>query len=107
MNGLVRSIQKRYLFPTVVVVGVVFWLGMCHSHYQSYWNGTIYRVQTVDFNILHHTLPSTLSQLILAGKDAEVQKVLNSTFGIFGLVITDPDGREILFKTSDVYKKET
>ena len=107
MNSLVRSIQKRYLIPTVILVGVIFWLGMCHSHYQSYWNGTIYRVQTVDFNILHHTLPPTLSQLILAGKDDEVQRVLNATFGIFGIVITDPDGHEILFKTSNAYKKET
>ena len=107
MNRLVKSIQKRYLFPTVVLVGLIFWLGMCHSHYQSYWNGTIYRVQTVDFNILHHTLPSTLSQLILAGQDEEVQRVLNASFGIFGIVITDPDGREILFKTSDKYKRES
>lgn len=107
MNRLVRSIQKRFLFPTVLLVGLIFWMGMCHSHYQSYWNGTIYRVQTVDFNLLHHTLPMTLSHLILAGQDEEVQRVLNCTFGIFGIVITDPDGREILFKTSDKYKKET
>lgn len=80
---------------------------MCRSHYESYWNGTIFRVQTVDFNLLHHTLPSTLSQLILAGKDEEVQRVLNATYGIFGIVITDPDGREILYRTNNKYKRES
>lgn len=80
---------------------------MCRWHYDNYWNGTIYRVQTVDFNILHHTLPSTLSQLIIAGRDQELQRVLDSTYGIFGLVITDPAGKEILYRTSNVYKRES
>lgn len=57
--------------------------------------------------MLHHTLPSTLSQLILAGQDEAIQKVLDSTFGIFGLVVTDAEGKEILFKTKSIYKKET
>jgi hypothetical protein len=63
----------------------MLWLGFCRSHYESYWNGTIHRVQTVDFNILHHVLPTCLSQMILAGRDAEIQNVLNSNYGIFGI----------------------
>ena len=107
MNRLVLSIQKRFLIPSVIIVALLLWLGFCRSHYESYWNGTIHRVQTVDFNMLHHTLPSCLSQLILAGKVEEVQKVLNANFGIFGLVVTDPSGQEIFFRTSNFYQKET
>ncbi len=107
MNKLVLAIKTRFLIPAVIVVAVLVWLGFCRSHYESYWNGTIHRVQTVDFNILHHVLPSALSQLILAGKVDEIQKVLNSSYGIFGLVVTDPSGQEIFFRTSNHYQKET
>lgn len=107
MNRLVLSVQKRILIPAVLVVAVLLWLGFCRTHYESYWNGTIHRVQTVDFNILHHTLPACLSQLILAGKTDEIQKVLNSSYGIFGMVVTDPSGKEILFRTTNFYQKET
>ncbi len=85
MNKLVLSVQKRFLIPAVIIIAVMLWLGFCRSHYESYWNGTIHRVQTVDFNILHHVLPTCLSQMILAGRDAEIQNVLNSNYGIFGI----------------------
>jgi hypothetical protein len=107
MNTLILSIRKRFLLPVVSLLGFLIWTGLCRSHYESYWNGTIHRVQTVDFNILHHTLPPTLSYLILSGQPQEVQKVLDCTYGIFGLVITDPAGTEILFRTQAVYKKKS
>lgn len=107
MNRLVLSVQKRFLIPAVIVVAILMWLGFCRSHYESYWNGTIHRVQTVDFNILHHILPTCLSQMVLAGRTNDIQQVLNSNFGIFGLVITDASGEEILFRTSNFYQKET
>jgi hypothetical protein len=107
MNRLVLSVQKRYLVPCVIVAAILIWLGFCRSHYESYWNGTIHRVQTVDFNILHHTLPTCLSQMILQGRTDEIQKVLNSNFGIFGMVITDANGQEILFRTNNFYQKQT
>jgi len=107
MNKLVLSIQKRFLIPAVIIIAVMLWLGFCRSHYESYWNGTIHRVQTVDFNILHHVLPTCLSQMILAGRDSDIQNVLNSNYGIFGIVVTDPSGQEILFRTNNFYQKES
>jgi hypothetical protein len=103
----VLSIQKRILIPAVILAAVLLWLGFCKSHYESYWNGTIHRVQTVDFNILHHTLPTCLSQMILSGQDDDIQKVLNSNYGIFGLVVTDQSGQQILFKTGTFFQKQT
>lgn len=57
--------------------------------YKSYWNGTIYRTQTVDFNMLSYTLPTKLSYALQQKDTAEVQRTLNSNYGLFGLVMTD------------------
>lgn len=86
-------------------MSLTVWLALCKIHYESYWFGTIRKVQTVDFNLLHHTLPPALSYLILCGREDSIQEVLDSSYGMFGLVITDPSGQEILYKTSQIYKK--
>ncbi|BAZ48350.1 hypothetical protein NIES4103_09580 [Nostoc sp. NIES-4103] len=57
--------------------------------YKSYWDGTIYRTQTVDFNMLSYTLPTKLSYALQQKDTAEVQRTLNSNYGLFGLVMTD------------------
>jgi hypothetical protein len=107
MDQLILSLKKRVLLPIVFVAAVSIWFNLCKAHYESYWDGTIFRVQTVDFNILHHTLPTTLSVLISAGRDDLIQRVLDANYGIFGLVITDPEGRSILYRTGKVYHKAT
>jgi hypothetical protein len=107
MDKFFLSINNRILLPVVFLGGIIVWFFLCEAHYQSYWNATIYRVQTTDFNLLHHTLPTTLSELIIAGRDDEVQNVLDSTYGIFGLVVTDPSGESILYKTNKVYHRQS
>lgn len=107
MDKFFLSINNRILLPAVFLGGLIVWLFLCEAHYQSYWNGTIFRVQTTDFNLLHQTLPTTLSQLIIAGRDDEVQKVLDSTYGIFGLVVTDPSDQTVLYRTNKVYHRES
>ncbi len=59
------------------------------GHHKSYWNGTIERVQTVDFNMLSHMLPTKLSQALMEGDEPEIQRTLDSNYGLFGLVVTD------------------
>jgi hypothetical protein len=81
------------------------------QHHNSYWNGTIYRVQTVDFNLLSHTLPTKLSYAIPLNNIEEIQRTLNSTYGLFGLAVTNcrttlpecPD-QEILYTTDSTYR---
>ncbi|MBI1269378.1 hypothetical protein GC174_02995 [bacterium] len=107
MDQLFLSLQKRFLVPIVIVGSLFAWLILCHANYKSYWYGTIYRVQTTDFNILHHSLPPTLSRMILEGKSDLVQKTLDSTYGLFGLVITDPEGQTVLWQTNKVYHRES
>lgn len=58
-------------------------------NYQKYWNGTIFATQTVDFNILSHMLPTKLSTTLLQGDTKEIQRTLNSNYGLFGMVVTD------------------
>ncbi|WP_159789966.1 type II toxin-antitoxin system HicA family toxin [Sodalinema gerasimenkoae] len=59
------------------------------TNHRNYWQGTIFSVQTVDFNLLTHTLPSKLSYLLIEGESAEIQRTLESHYGFFGLVMTD------------------
>lgn len=66
------------------------------ERYNSYWNQTIFRVQTVDFNILSHTLPTKLSYAILKKQPQEVQRTLDSNYSLFGLVVTDSSGQIII-----------
>jgi uncharacterized protein YozE (UPF0346 family) len=58
-----------------------------YANYQRY-NSSIFATQTVDFNILAHTLPTKLSYAFTKGDFEELQKTLNSNYGLFGLVIT-------------------
>lgn len=107
MGRLLLSLRKRFVIPVFLACAAGIWLALCYGHYSSYWEGTIYRVQTVDLNLLHHTLPATLSQLIIAGRDESIQKVLDSTYGLFGLIISNPEGTSVLYKTSAVYRRES
>lgn len=58
-------------------------------NHKSYWEGTIVRVQTTDFNILSHMLPTKLSYAMQKGNRAEIQSTINSNYGLFGLVVTN------------------
>jgi hypothetical protein len=107
IDRLLIAVRKRTFVPAVCILAFVIWVVLCTKYYESYWGGTIQRVQNVDFNMLHHTLPPTLSYLILTGQDQEVQKVLDSTHGLFGLVVTDPKGEHIIYKTEAVYHNKT
>jgi hypothetical protein len=69
--------------------GIVTSLGLNFLNYQRYWYKTIYSVQTVDFNILSHSLPTKLSQQLLQGNIEEINRTVNSTYGLFKIVVTD------------------
>lgn len=66
------------------------------DRYNNYWDKTIFRVQTVDFNILSYTLPTKLSYAITQNKPEEVQRTLDSNYTLFGLIVTDSSGQRII-----------
>jgi len=83
---LIKSLGRFTLIAT-------FSLGLATvknwENYKNYWYGTIFAVQTVDFNMLSHTLPVKLSYTLLQGNIEELQRTLDSNYGFFGLIVTD------------------
>lgn len=77
----------RFTFISSVALTIATVSNFLNHH--KYWNGTIFAVQTVDFNILSHSLPTKLSIILEQGKKAEIQRTLDSNYGLFGLVVTD------------------
>jgi len=77
----------RFLFISSVVFGlstIANW-----NEWNQYWNGTLRRVQTVDFNMLSHTLPAKLSSVLANRNYQELQQTLDSNYGLFGMIVTD------------------
>ena len=83
----VASAVGRFIFIGSTAFGIASYANF--NHHESYWNGTIERVQTVDFNMLSHMLPSKLSQALIAEDEQEIQRTLDSNYGLFGLVVTN------------------
>ena len=85
-----HKLSKRF-GKVAVLIGISF-SGATIANYinhASYWKKTIPRVQTVDFNILSHVLPTKLSYALLQENEEEIQKTLNSNYGLSGLIVTD------------------
>ncbi len=58
------------------------------SHYR-YWYGTMKSVQATKINIISESVPTKLSLLLVNKQEEEIQKLLDSTDGYVGLVVTD------------------
>jgi hypothetical protein len=69
-------------------------LSVIYVNHYNYWKGTIYRTQTVDFNILSNLLPSKLS-VFLSKKNLStddiigIKQILDSNYGLFGIIVTN------------------
>lgn len=84
-----------------------------YANYKRYY-ASIAIIQTVDFNILSAILPTKLSSLLIIDNQKEIYRILNSNYGLFGMIITDckkeknecPQ-QKILFATDSWYKEYT
>jgi hypothetical protein len=81
------------------------------QNHRGYWHGTIARVQTTDFNLLSHMLPTKLSAALEQGDVNELQRTLDSNYGLFGLVVTscstsptDCPNQRIIYATNSELK---
>ncbi|QNP31400.1 NERD domain-containing protein [Cylindrospermopsis curvispora] len=92
------STKKQALTRLSIIATIATGIGgiIASNIHEDYWNKTIFRVQTVDFNILSHTLPTKLSYALIKRNSEEVQRTLNSNYSLFGLVLTDPTGKKII-----------
>jgi hypothetical protein len=64
-------------------------IGVVYLNYHSYWKVTIYRTQTVDFNMLANLLPSKVSTHLLKNDSKGLQEVLDTNYGLFGTIVTN------------------
>ena len=94
MTKLSRS--KLSIICNLGVRAIFFLIGFSFLGYKfiryshnNYWQKTIWRVQTVDFNLLTHSLPTKISQALIDEEINELQRTLDSSYGYFGLVVTD------------------
>ncbi|MBD1824402.1 NERD domain-containing protein [Cyanobacteria bacterium FACHB-DQ100] len=103
----------KHLLGSVGRFGIIGLASFCATtvtnwaNHQGYWNGTILRVQTTDFNILKHTLPTKLSLALIENNTEEVQRTLDSNYGLFGMVVTNCitletncPGQQMLYSTN-------
>ena len=81
-------------FTITMLSSAAITMGVIYVNYYIYWKRTIYRTQTVDFNILANLLPSKLSTLITQRNTKEIQKTIDSNYGLFGILITDCSNTE-------------
>ncbi len=70
-------------------------LGVIYVNYHSYWKVTIYRTQTVDFNILANLLPAKISAHLLKNDKQGLQEALDTNYGLFGVFVTDCKSAEV------------
>jgi len=86
MNRIIAALG-RFLVIGTTAFGIAA-IASVGSH-KGYWQGTIRAVQTVDFNILSNTLPTKLSYALLKNNSEELQRTINSNYGLFGIIVTD------------------
>lgn len=70
----------------VLLVFTITFLTSFKSSYQSYWQA-IYRVQTVDFNMISHAYPPLVRGHIARNEADLLKQLLESNFSIFGIAV--------------------
>jgi predicted RNA binding protein YcfA (HicA-like mRNA interferase family) len=89
-----RAALGRLLLIEIAALAVA--LGLIQKAHHSHWYETRYGSQTLELNLLAHTLPPTLSLALLRQDSQALQEILDSNEGQFGLVLTDVQGKKIL-----------
>ncbi len=74
--------------PAVILLGLGIGTGANLINHNAYWNYTVYSVQTVDFNILANVLPSAIREPLLNRNQAELRRLLDSNYSLFGIVLS-------------------
>ncbi|NJK34196.1 MAG: hypothetical protein HC919_04155 [Oscillatoriales cyanobacterium SM2_2_1] len=61
-SGLTLGTGLRFLIVSLASSATA--LGILYANYYNYWEVTIHRTQTIDFNILANLLPTKISLLL-------------------------------------------
>ncbi len=84
--NITKSLKRLGIEGAIFIVASIM---LNYLNYQAYWNQTLYSVQTIDFNMLMHSLPTKLSIALKNGDTEEIQRTIDSNLNKFGLVLTD------------------
>jgi uncharacterized membrane protein YciS (DUF1049 family) len=87
--GTITLLPSLGRLATIIAVALGMTALKNWDNYHQYWNRTIFAAQTVDFNLLAHTLPAKLSSSLIQKDFEELQHTLNSNYGLFGLIVTN------------------
>lgn len=94
--------NRLFFYTSSLILSFIIFAVTSHtllkSAYVSYWNG-LYRVQTVDFNILSALLPDVMTPLIKNNDKEKAKKIVESNFNLFSIVV-------MKCKDSDCTEKE-
>lgn len=74
--------------PAVILLGLGIGTAANLINHNAYWNYTIFNVQSVDFNILANVLPASIKEPLLKGNQAELRRLLDSNYSLFGIVVS-------------------
>ncbi len=100
MHRLFPIAKRRGWFILFLTLSAIIMYVTVEQH-QTHWNMTLRRVQSVDFNMLHASLPYAFAFLEQHKRRDLIQNVIDSNFGLFGVVYLDADGR-VIFKSSNL-----
>lgn len=76
-------------FLIIMALAVVIAKPLNKEIYDNYYQRALFKVHTTDLNFLSDQLRNRFSFLLLMNDIVELQRVLDSNFGVFGFVITD------------------
>lgn len=84
--------KKTFKILIVIVIPltilILLWGALNYFSYDRY-HKTIYRTQTVDFNMLHHFAPAKISMALITNDLKSLDETLHSNFSLFDLLVTD------------------
>lgn len=83
------SKQSISRFGISVLLSILIASILGYLSHSNYWKRTIFRTQTVDFNMLANILPGKISDQLIRKDYLEIQKTIDSNYGLFGIIITN------------------
>lgn len=90
----VAVIIGRLLIIEFVLLG--FGILAISKHYYTYEHHSFSQLQSIEHTKVFPTLPLALSYAITNNQTAQINDILNADYGLWKLVITDPEGKKVI-----------
>ena len=81
--------MKTLRFASFNLFFILLAIILIFINYKNFWGKTIRHVETVEFNMLSHSLPTKVSYALINNDLDEIRKTLASNYSFFSLAVTD------------------